>query len=293
MTRVNRIVLLSCAAVLLLVSGGWLWWSRVYQNPDRIFWDMMSTNLSTTGVTRVMKQQGNGLSVSQYTQVSFTSTPTVRALTVFKQSGNTLATEEISDKNHDYVRYRQIHVPTKAGKELDASAILGKWARLGDGQTVGSQLTGGLYNQSLLDVLPMGNIAPQERSELLATMRKEKTFSYSDASVKKVKLNGRTTYLYSVNIQPKSYVQLMQRFEKLVGGTLYTSLKPNDFNGAKPIAIVLSVDARSHVLSQMYQTSSQRTLSYEGFGVANTDPMPKATITAAELTKRLSTLQTQ
>jgi hypothetical protein len=293
MKRVPRVLLIAAAAVLMMFCAGWLWWSQVRQDPNRVFWDMLSANLSTRGFTRSVIQQGNGLSVAQYTQLSFTQHPTAHALTIFKQNGNTLATEEISDRNSDFVRYQQIHVPSKiAGKSVNTSAVLGKWARLGTGQSVGvQQLTSGLYQQSLLDVLPMGNLSVADRNRLLTLMRERAIFSYDSKAVKQVKIDGRQVYVYTVSIKPEAYVTLMQQFEPLVGAKAYAALKASSVTHAKPISIVLSVDARSHTLSQLYEVSAGRTQRYQGFGITDTMQMPHATISTTELTRRLSQLQ--
>jgi len=272
------------AAILVVLAGVSLWWNRIYQNPNRVFWDMMANNLSTNGVTRTVIQKGQGVIVSQYTQISLGQHPTAHALTVFNTNSNNLATEEISDKTHDFVRYQRITIP---GKKLSTKAILGKWAELQTGQTQGLQVTSGLFDQSLLDVLPFANLSSSRRGALLRTMHQQDVFTYDAGTVKKTTLNGRQVYLYAVNIKPSAYIRLMQQVEKLIGGTSYSSLKPSGAAKAKPIAVVISVDARSHTLSQLYETGAQRTVSYSGFGVTDTTGLPKATITTTELTKRL------
>jgi hypothetical protein len=253
---------------------------------------MLSDNLSTPAVTRIVEQNGQGLRVSQYTRINFTGTPSAHALTVFAQNGNTLTTEQISSQQHDFVRYQRIDLPKKAGgNNLDIHAVLGKWARLEHGQSVSGQLASGLFGQSLLDVLPMANLAPAQRESLLNTMREQHVFTYDSQLVKRVQLQGKPVYLYSVSIKPQAYVRVMQQFERLVGGTSYGSLKAGSFAHAKPIPVVLAVDARTHMLSQSYEVHSKRIERYEGFGVADTFTEPKTTITTAELTRRLGQLQ--
>ncbi|HSX05466.1 MAG TPA: hypothetical protein VLF69_03300 [Candidatus Saccharimonadales bacterium] len=287
----RRSVYYITAAVLVLLAGYGLWWTRVRQDPNRVFWDMLSNNLSTSGVTRTVIQTGQGLSVSQYTQLSLGQHPTAHALTVFSQGASTLATEEISDQTHDLVRYQRIDLPkTKATPQLNTKVVLGKWASLQSGQSVSGQLTSGLFGQSLLDVMPMANLPPAQRDSLLQTMHRQHVFSYNEALVKKTKLNGREVYLYAVNIKPDAYIRLMQQFESLIGGTAYGALKAANAAQAKPISVVLSVDARSHELSQLYETAAKRTETYQGFGITESMALPRATITTSQLTQRLGQL---
>jgi hypothetical protein len=287
----HRGIVWSAALLLVAAGSGWLWWSQVRQDPNRVFWDMVSNNLSTTGVTRETVQSGQGLTVSQYTQLSFTQHPTAHVLAVFKQGNSTLSTEEISDMHTDMVRYNQISIPAKSGKSLNTAAVVGKWAQLGSGQSVGNQLTSGLFSQSLLDVLPMANLQPGQCNQLLATMRTQGLFTYDKSLVKKARLNGRESYLYAVSIKPAAYIRVMQQFERMIGATSYASLKPKDYARQKPISIVLAVDARSHLLAQSYEVAAQRTERYQGFGLTPGTPLPKATITTTQLTQRLGQLQ--
>ncbi len=277
------------ALLILLGGGATAWWSGVRQNHTRVFWDMVSNNLSTTGVTRTTLQSSGQLSILQYTQTHFVEHPTAHALTQFKTGKNTLATEEISDKKQDLVRYQKITIVDKAS--VDLSPVLGKWARLKDGQTVQGQLTSGLFSQSLLDILPIGNLQPTDRRQLVALMRSQDMFQLDDATFKKATIKGREEYLYSVKIKPDVYVLVMQRFESLIGATAYKSLHASNYAKGDPIAVVISVDARSHTLAQLYEVAPQKAVVYQGFGALASDPVPRASITTTQLTSRLAQLQ--
>jgi hypothetical protein len=121
-------------------------------------------------------------------------------------------------------------------------------------------------------------------------MHTQSLFTYDTHLVKKTKLNGHQAYLYAVTIKPEAYVRVMQQFESLLGAKAYAGLQSADFAKSKPLSIVVSVDARSHTLSQLYDVSKQRTERYEGFGIADTVALPKADITTTELTQRLGQL---
>jgi hypothetical protein len=291
----RRVELLVLAIALAVISGTWLWWVQVRQNPNRVFWNMISNNLSTSGATHVTLQSAEGLSVLQYTQLSFTQHPTAHALTIFKQNGNTLAAEQISSQEQDFVRYQQVNVPAKSGAALDVRSVVGKWAQLQSGQTVNNhhqlQLKSGLFDQSVLEVLPIGNLSATARKQLIRAMHDQQLFAYDSKKVKKADIKGRSNYLYQVSIKPDAYVRIMQQFESLAGGTAYRSLKAADYAHNAPISVVISVDARSHELAQVYEVSAQRAEVFQGFGITADVPLPKADITAAELAQRLSQLQ--
>lgn len=283
--------MVSVACLLVLAAGGWLWWTHVRQDVTQVFWDMVSNNLSTKGVTHISEQKGQGLNVAQYTQITFNQQPRVHALTVFKQNGSTLATEQISDPKHDFVRYKQISLADKAKSEqLDTKSVLGKWAQLEPGQNAGGPATSGLYKQSLIDILPIANLESDQRAKLIQSMHDQSLFKYDPSEVKKEKVRGRESYLYAVTIKPETYVRIMQQFESMIGTSAYAGVKPADLAKAKPLSVVIAVDARSHTMSQIYDASRQRTERYEGFGVVDTTPLPKASISTIELTQRLGQL---
>lgn len=279
-------VRISAAAILLLLVG-WLWWLHAWNSPDRIFWDMMSNNLSTSSVTRVVTQHGQGLDVAQYTQLNFGSKPTAHALTTFQGNGGSLSTEEISDPTNDFVRYQNITLP-RGSKQVDVKSVLGKWAKLDSAGALGNSLTSGLFRQSEITVLPIANLRPEARSKLLQTMYRDKLFRFDGRQVKTVQLVGRKTYRYTLSIDTAAYIRVMQQFEKLVGATTYARIDPTAYTHNNPISLTVFIDARSHNLTETVQTATQRIERYEGFGLATVTPLPKATLTTQELTQRLS-----
>jgi hypothetical protein len=291
MKQAQQKVLIGVAAVILAVSGLGAWWLHARQNPNRIFWDMLGNNLSTTGYTHSIQQQSQGLSVSQYTQMNFTAHPTARALTTFKSGNNVLTTEEISNAQQDLVRYRQIQI--KSGKTpKNVQNVLGKWARLQKTESLTTgQVTSGLFKQSLLDVLPIANLTPAQRQKLLGMMRSQKVFSYVADDVHTQTINGRKAYVYALDVNQAGYVRVMRQFEAWIGATNYQGLKPSDFAKAQPVSVVVAVDVRSHTLAQLYQASSGRVQTYSGFGIAHDTKLPKATITTQQLTQKLASLQ--
>jgi hypothetical protein len=288
----SHLVVLTVAVALLLASGG-LWAYTVDQSPSHVFADMLRSNLSTTGVTRILQQQGSGLDVSQYTQLTLGSQPTAHALTFFNQNGGSIVTEEVSNRANDYVRYKKIVATSKSrsGKVIDTSGLVGKWAKLGADGSLGSSVTAGLFDQALLGVLPIGNLSTAGRQQLLTYINGNSIFSFDTSKVKKLILNGRPIYQYDVSVKPAVYVALMQQFGKMVGATEYANLNPSDYSGASILHITISVDRSSHTLAQVYQSATRHTETYTGFGISAPVAMPTATLTTKQLEDRITSLQ--
>ncbi len=279
---------------LVVVAGvAAIWWFGVRDNPVRAFNDMLSNNLSTPGVTRVVKQGNSQLQVAQYTQLQLGAQPAAHALTVFKQGGGLIATEEISDRTTDLVRYQKIVATTKGkdGKPLDVSSVVGKWAKLSGDDTLSSSVTSGLFDQTLMGVIPIANLQPDARQNLLAYMHSSGVFTYDASKVQTVQSGGRKAYKYAVSIKPAAYIKTMQEFGKLVGVHQYDDVEANDYASVASIPVTIVVDARSHQLAELDQQSSGRNETYQGFGLMTQTALPKATLTAKQLTELLGKLQ--
>jgi len=238
-------------------------------------------------------QKGNGLTVSQYTQLSMGTKPVAHSLTVFKQGTGSIVTEQISDRKDDLVQYRNIGMAKNpsTGNPLDASGVVGKWARLTANDPIGSATTTGLFDQALMGIVPVANLQPDVRNKLVAYMQDNGVFTFDASKVKTTTEHGRRTYLYTVSIQPAGYVALMQQFGKLVGATQYEGLEPNSYVGAAAETATFSVDVLSHQLTQINQASSGHTEQYAGFGIVANLPLPKATLTTTQLEQRITNLR--
>ncbi|HEY5141841.1 MAG TPA: hypothetical protein VIJ25_21360 [Methylococcales bacterium] len=285
-------LLIGGSVILVLVCGG-LWFRSFSSQPKRVFWDMMSNNLSTSGVTRVVSQNSNAMNVSQYMQLNLGVNPTAHSLTILKQGSGTIETEQISNRGNDFVRYKDIVIGQKAGagKPIDVSSVVGKWARLGKDDALSSAVTSGLFDQSLLGIVPIANLQPEARNRLLTYMKDNDVFGFDAAAVKHTTLDGRRVYAYDISIQPAVYVALMQQFSELVGATQYSSLDPTSYAGAAAQKATFYVDVASHELSSISQTSSGHTETYKGFGIVSHTSLPKADFSTTELEKRITNLR--
>jgi hypothetical protein len=278
--------------LLLAVAGGYSVRSSS-QTPERVFAGMLTQNLSTNGVTRVITQNSEELNVAQYTQLSFGAQPNTHAITVFKQPGGVIVTEQISNRSSDVVRYQRIETSQKnaAGKPIDVSKVVGKWAKLTEGTAFNNSVSSGLFDQSLLGVVPIANLNPATRNELLQTIQDDEVFAYELDKVQTKTRDGRKVYEYPVTIKPAAYVAMMQQFGKLVGATQYDELDPATYANAAALQATFVVDVASRQLREVTQSSGGRTEEYRAFGVAQNLAVPRTTLTAAELAASVAALR--
>lgn len=288
-TRIANLSVLSwllIASIVLLIVTSILWWNVVYQSPRNVFNGMIKNNFATTGYTRHVVSKENGLDADEFAQVQTGGKNIVRTKTTLKQEGDTVTTDAISTDNAEFVRYTNIDTKRKDanGKQLDFSKAVNVWAK---NETGGPSQT---FSQMLLGVVPMGNVDPKTRAELVKFMDKHTVFSVNYDSVKTEKINGRKTYVYEVQLLPQAYVEMLKLYGKGVGlGDQVGQLDPANYVNAQPTDLVLRIDANSrNLVALSYPGNDSRKETYSGYGIVKDVQLPTKTIPAAELQKRLS-----
>lgn len=285
-------------AVILLVSG-YLWWSKVYLNPQRVFWSTVNNSLSTKGVTTELDQSAQGSSLKQIVQMELGTTNMAHSLTTLNQGNTEVKTEIIGTSEADYTRYRSIKTDQKnaEGKSLDVSKVVGVWSKSDDTQQTETQSSGHqLFAQAVLGIglpvgsvpMPIGEVSPGQREDLVREMKSENMYTISK-DVKKERKAGRLLYTYDVKIQTILYVRLMKEFARDLGLHELDAVDPNTYQSAQPISVKLTVDAYSHQLVSV-DSGQGYTQTYSGYGLPLKASIPKNPISTQELQKRLGAL---
>ncbi len=278
----NWLLLLSIVAIAASFT---VWWQVVYKSPQNVFSGMIKNNFATSGYARHVVSSDKGINADELAQLQTGGNNSVLTKTTLKQSDDVVTTEAISTSTAEYVRYTNIETKRKDpnGKQLDFSKAVNVWAKgasNGLGQT---------FNQMLLGVVPMGNVSPATRKELLDFMSKHTVFSVKYNNVKKGKVNGRAAYTYEVQLLPQAYVEMLKIYGKGVGlGDQVSQLNSADYVNAEPKDLVLTVDVVSRHLLTLAYPDTTRKETYSGQGIVKNIVLPKKTISTAELQRRLS-----
>ena len=283
-------------AVIFLVSG-FIWWTKVYQSPYRVFWDMLENNLSTSGVTKHITQSSNGTNLDQTLVSTYGSQNAIHAFTTLSTSKSTVKTESIGTLQTDSVRYTEVKTSqkNKQGKPFDFSSILGKWAASSvNGDNVAARTN--LFVQTSLGFLggnlfPQANVTPKDRESLLKRLHTEDIFDTSFSDVKKSKQHGRSIYTYSVKIQPVAFAGFEKAFASALGLMAMDNVDPNQYQGQSAITVNVSVDAWSHQLVAVDFPGQAHHETYANYGVMKPLSVPQATITGVQLQRLLSKIQ--
>jgi len=278
--------------LLLLICSVW-WWFAVYLGPKHVFWSMIHNSLSVSSVVLRTEQTSGGDSLKQLIHVDTAGADRAHSITTLKQNGTEVKTEIIGTKDADYTRYVSINSNTKA----DTSKVKNVWSKSdGTRQTEAQSSTHQLYAQAVLGIglplgstpVPVGALTPKQRQTLYDLIRQERVYAPDYSTVKKERKHHRLLYTYDVKIQAILYVRMMQVFAKDLGLTELEAVNPNAYRDSPEITVSLTVDALSHQLASVNFTELNYSQRYESYGLPLTAEIPKHTISAAELQKRLS-----
>ncbi|HEX3568873.1 MAG TPA: hypothetical protein VHT70_04345 [Candidatus Saccharimonadales bacterium] len=283
-------------AVILLLTA-WLWWGKVSVDPHRVWNDMVRQSISTQGVTMHATQTSNGQTVDQYEQFQLGAGANLsHGITTLKQGTTTVHTETIGTTSTDYSRYTGIQTSQKGsnGKALDFSKVLNVWSQA----PAGKSNQAAYLSQAVLGVslplgsipVPIGNVGASQRSDLLQEITNDQVYDVNYSSVKKQRQNGRLVYVYSVKLQPVTYVRLMQNFAKAVGLHDLDAIDPNSYSGSQPFTVSVTVDAHAKQIVNVTYQGAHYQETYSSYDVPVTTPVPAGAISSDELQKRLGAL---
>ena len=278
---------------VLLVGAACLWCVKVSMNPERVFWNTIAQGLATPGVTIKAEQTTSGRTLQQIVQYSLGGSNMSHLLATLRQGDTIIRNEMIGTPKADYTRYLSIKTDQKKadGGAIDFSSVLGVWAR--------SDTSTQLFSQSVLGTalplggmgVPIGNLNPKARADLVRQIRDDKAYAVSFGSVAKKHTNGRTIYTYDVRIEPAAYVALMKRFAQSVGLHDLDQLDPAQYRGQEPVSLKLDIDARAKQVVALTLPDVGYTQTYSGYGLSVQQALPKHTVTGSRLQELLTNLQ--
>lgn len=293
-TATQTIRALFIIGLILVVASAYLWWRQVGSNPRVVFETMLENSLKTSSVSRRTTQQSGIQELDQVASAQLGDQKVIRSLTELSQTGSqtaTVKTETIGTPTTDFVRYTSIETNQTAadGRSLDFSEVIGVWGRTSQIQP--NQTTGELYGESVLGIVPFGNVPARQRQEIMNIIKDRKVYETDYSSVQRQTINGRPTYAYEVAVNPENYVVMLQAFARATGLNQLESLQPESFRGAAPLNFRMRVDVLSRQLTDIEYVDSQRQETYTGYGAQIQYVVPESSISVQELQSRLQAVE--
>lgn len=279
--------------VLLLVAGG-LWWCKLSITPERVFWGMIDQSFQTTGVTMSSTSMQGEASLEQHLQYSLGTQNRALANTTLRQGEAVVTTETLGTIGADYTRYA--HIQTERtntdGGPLDLSNILNVWAKTeqpaGTSQVLSQTMLGLSVPLGSIPV-PIGNLTPEQRQQLIGQIKNEGVYEVPFKEVKKEKQNGRLYYTFQVKIQSIPYVHLMKEFAKQIGLHDLEQLDPNEYQG-DPLTVEIKVDARAKQIVEVFIPTTDSRQTFSSYNIPVSTEVPTNSVSAEELQQRLNKL---
>ena len=280
--------------ILAAVGATALWWQLVWQNPRRVFENMLADSLATTSVTKTASASSGSQHLLQYARLETGNTNAADWLVTVDQSSAGITTESIGTPTTGFIRYTRISTTEKAANNTpyNFSKVLNVWGK-SDGKTDPS--LDHLFSQTVLDISnaplpPIGNLPEAKQQELLAYMRAQQIFTPSYGSVKRAKVAGHSVYTYQVAVKLGAYVRMMQAFAHDMGMNNLDTVDPNQYSTLAPITMTLSVDRASHRLVKAVYAGTGFSQEYTDWGLQTPIAVPRADVTTTELQNRLQAL---
>lgn len=275
------------ACIILVGVTGYLWWTKIFMNPERTLNDTIANNLQTRSITKVVDQSGPTGGLKQVTYLSFYP-PVVSAdtVTTLKQSAGSnvtsVTTETIGTSDSDYVRYTDVSGTQNLQGAQNLKNLLGTWAKRQQNLSAGQQVT--FLNESMFGVLPFGYFNNAQKAQLVSIINQENIYKYTD--VKREISNHRPVFVYDMSINPADLVTMMQQYVKLSGVGDPNQFEPSQYKGLDDVKIKLTVDILSRqVVEVAYSTG--RVEEYSGQNLYHQVNLPQNTIPVEELQRRI------
>lgn len=287
----QSIILLIIGGLILFAASGYYWYKSVLTNPNRIISGMLDKSLQSSSVQRHVSQKSGNSSVDQSLYLSFTPKIISQSVTELKESNgaaNTkVTTETIGTPNSDFVRYKSIDI--SGGKNNNVDKILNVWGKRESSSKDGA--SNAFLNDALLVAVPFGNLNKNERAEVKAEINKVNLYEFSKTET--AFKNGRPVITYTIDLSPKSLVQVLSKYVEVTNVGTSADLDPANYEGAQKIQLQMQVDVLSRHLMSTEFVGSGRLETYEGYNLARKVDIPDKTIDINQLQKRLQVLEQQ
>lgn len=291
--KFSRTKWLVLAGAVMILVGRWFWYQKVCLNPYNVFWGTVDNNLATNGITRQIKSNVGSQTFSQFIRLETDSQKTSETLETSTQTGssNSVTRQTIGTKEADFARYTKISTGKKDAnaKPINYSNIEGVWSKA-EAQK-GGRPPSQYFNQAVLSTIPTANFNPDQRRNLIKTMRDKGVFNIDYKKVTKQKDNGKNVYIYAVNIAPLPYFEMMHQYIKQLG--LDDTIVPNpiEYKNLPPLQIQISIKPTAKQIVKIRYLNNNQEEIYSGHGQNGQIDIPKNTIPTAELLRRIQQLQ--
>ena len=274
LTHKQTVLAIVLTGIVVFAIVSYFGWTKVYENPARVFWDGIANDLATSQVIRQINEQSTGTTLSETIRLNLSGGDLAQANTTLTNLGSSISTETIGTPYADYVKYTDIIDKAHNQKVIPLSlrSLIGVWVKHSPG-TLKSPLTH-LLGQSILGVVPTAYIPEPQRQALMVLAHK--AFKPDLSTVSTRTINGKRAYVYRVKISAVNYAEFVSTFCSDEGFGRPAFLRPGNFSAGSTYDLQFSINPQSHEILQI-NYGHGHVENYSGYGVPTSITIPTHT----------------
>lgn len=269
--------------VLVIVFLIWLFIHFIYNNPTAVFNGMLSQSLSMPGYTKQISYTSRLQLNNQLITVETGAKNLVTEKYTITSSKGQVTTLAVGTPYTDYSTYTSIKTSalSTTHKPLNYSSVLGIWAVYSPGGKSIPQ--GQLFNSAVVDLVPMANLNPSAKTQLLNYLNKYPAYAYSK-TISHQTVNGKSVYVYSVKVNEQYLHNYLRQFAIYLGLKQYASTPSNDNSLAGAYAeFQFMINPINRQLVEIKSQSSDLKYIYSSYGASPNMSIPINTISLTKL----------
>jgi hypothetical protein len=276
--------LIGILVAVILIVGGVFWYKQIYTDPEKVFWGMISNNLSTYSISKEVSQKGTNATSQENTMLAFSPSPAVRDIKAIstQNADNTsvIKIESIGTPTDTYQHYVTIKQSSKKGKkDPNYNKVYSLWLK----NSGNSQHETQLFSNTVYSALLFGNLPLEQRNKTVAYLKNSYKVDFSQ--VKKESVDGRKTYTYSAKLRLQNYAIAADYYAKALGLPNAGQINPKNYKPTDEVPLLFSVDVLSRQARGIQYASSGATEKYTTYGVVANFKPPTHTVSYETLQK--------
>jgi len=299
-TKPNEIVkatkLLFIAGGLVLLIASYFNYTYVYMNNERRFWAAIERSMALPSVVRTQTQGTPDNRASQKYRFHYSPQQAIESVVRLNQESfagtqerTTVASEGVLYADNQYLQYSEFESVNADGEKADVSDLLNTWAAVFIGEPTEADeairaQTKQSYASEYVNVVLFGNFPAEMRRAILDTMQKSSI--YGDQLMNPVPATDTevATDVYSVNINLKEYVTVLNNALRDSGVGPLDGLDPESVSD-EPISGTVYVGRKSGNITRVIFNGREET--YSDHGIVSTVERPTAELTITEMQERV------
>ena len=277
------------AATVIFMGSVWAWWHILYSKPEMVFSGAINNALQTSSFSRTTIEKSDGQGFNQKVDAITEPKQFVGGTNEISQSGEggyTVKTDMFGTPKSDFVRYSSIKTDQKSaeGKDPDYSSIIGIW---GKSSADDNTTSGQLYSQTVMGVVPFGNLSLADRRVMIDLINDKKVYKVNYGKVVRSIQSHRPTYTYEVTVSPEAYITMLKKYASIVGLNQLDKIEAATYKDSPPLEFKFTIDVWTRQINKIVYANS-RSDSYGSYGARNLrlNP-PTKTITIDELQQKI------